>query len=305
MGKATVVGAVSGAISFGIGSVASSITVGKAIFQAGAHGMLGGTMSLLDGGDFGSGFLSGMVSSIISSGLQWININNIILKKAVMIAGGGLSGGISSSISGGDFWAGARQGLITSGLNHAMHAVFGKTKNNNYGDDCDDCKLKGGEYDGISFSEIEEGRIGWGVVGSSSISKHKFSNSEFHDFMIKNKSEYAAITNTLSASKNSIYALGLVSSYIKKLLGTGWGAGLNVQLSINTEKYKMLSNNYQNVLNSYYKLHSDATPNLRGVYMITVHRTSTNMYFTTGSIVHHFYDVFSLNHLGTIVGAFY
>lgn len=38
-----------------------------------------------------------------------------------MIASGGLSGGISSSIAGGNFWSGVRQGLITSGLNHAAH----------------------------------------------------------------------------------------------------------------------------------------------------------------------------------------
>ncbi|MBB1139283.1 hypothetical protein [Myroides sp. WP-1] len=38
-----------------------------------------------------------------------------------MIAGGGLSGGISSTIAGGDFWQGMRQGLIVSGLNHVMH----------------------------------------------------------------------------------------------------------------------------------------------------------------------------------------
>ncbi|MDM1408104.1 hypothetical protein [Myroides sp. DF42-4-2] len=38
-----------------------------------------------------------------------------------MIASGGLSGGISSTIAGGDFWQGMRQGLITSGLNHVLH----------------------------------------------------------------------------------------------------------------------------------------------------------------------------------------
>ncbi len=41
-----------------------------------------------------------------------------------MIAGGGLSGGISSTIAGGDFWQGMRQGLIVSGLNHLMHVVL-------------------------------------------------------------------------------------------------------------------------------------------------------------------------------------
>ena len=38
-----------------------------------------------------------------------------------MIASSGLSGGISSTIAGGDFWKGMRQGLITSGLNHVLH----------------------------------------------------------------------------------------------------------------------------------------------------------------------------------------
>ncbi len=45
-----------------------------------------------------------------------------------MIAGGGLSGGISSTIPGGDFWQGMRQGLIVSGLNHVMHMVENEIK---------------------------------------------------------------------------------------------------------------------------------------------------------------------------------
>jgi hypothetical protein len=43
-----------------------------------------------------------------------------------MIASGGLSGGLSSAIAGGNFWSGVREGLITSGLNHAMHSVVNK-----------------------------------------------------------------------------------------------------------------------------------------------------------------------------------
>jgi hypothetical protein len=34
-----------------------------------------------------------------------------------------LSGGISSSIAGGSFWKGVREGIITSGLNHVAHMV--------------------------------------------------------------------------------------------------------------------------------------------------------------------------------------
>lgn len=38
-----------------------------------------------------------------------------------MVAAGGLSGGLSSTIAGGNFWKGFRQGIITSGLNHVAH----------------------------------------------------------------------------------------------------------------------------------------------------------------------------------------
>jgi hypothetical protein len=45
-----------------------------------------------------------------------------------MIASGGLSGGLSSSIAGGNFWDGFRQGIITSGLNHAMNHMAQEIK---------------------------------------------------------------------------------------------------------------------------------------------------------------------------------
>lgn len=95
----------------------------------------------MDDGQFGTGLLSGLTSSAISSGVKGLSINfsagrndfggfsansfgrNAKLMKAIMIASGGLSGGVSSSIAGGNFWQGARQGLITSGLNHAAHWV--------------------------------------------------------------------------------------------------------------------------------------------------------------------------------------
>ncbi|MGG5209254.1 RHS repeat-associated core domain-containing protein [Chryseobacterium sp. MIQD13] len=145
LGKAAVTSAVMGAVSFGIGSVATSAAVGfigKAALQAGMHAMSGGIMSTLESGNFGSGFLSGAVSSLISSGIQALGTNftgngamqdanrNYIsmnsfgrsdLMKAVMVAAGGISGGISSTIAGGNFWQGFRQGIITSGLNHVAH----------------------------------------------------------------------------------------------------------------------------------------------------------------------------------------
>lgn len=140
MGKAAVMGAVSGAISFGIGAAATSLfgqvlTVGKALFEAGAHALTSGAMSAIDGGKFEAGALSGAISSLMASGIQSLGINFGVstdtktvyntfgrdYMKAAMLVMGGLSGGISSSIAGGNFWDGFKQGIITSGLNHLGH----------------------------------------------------------------------------------------------------------------------------------------------------------------------------------------
>ena len=119
-------GAVGGLASAGIGGVAAGIAspVVKAAFQIGAHGMSGGYMSLLQGGDFGSGFVSGAISSGFSSAAGALNVGNV-----AMIGVGGLSGGVGAWATGGNFWDGMRQGLITAGLNHAAnHAAEGLTK---------------------------------------------------------------------------------------------------------------------------------------------------------------------------------
>ncbi|AJA68925.1 hypothetical protein MYRA21_1775 [Myroides sp. A21] len=107
------------------------------------HGVSGGLMSELDGGKFISGFASGAISSMISSGIGKLgpktDTNGVVTEgvlstsdnKAMMIVGGGLSGGISSSIAGGDFMKGMQQGLITSGLNHSMHEVVYSSSSSN------------------------------------------------------------------------------------------------------------------------------------------------------------------------------
>ncbi|WP_415060178.1 RHS repeat domain-containing protein [Flavobacterium sp.] len=131
-GKAAVIGGASAAISFGIGKAVEGLAIfDKALFQAGMHGISGGLMNVLGGGEFGSGFASGVVSSLISSVIQArvdsknFATNNPGLFKAIMIASGGLSGGLSSTIAGGKFVDGFRQGVITSGLNHALHGGDG------------------------------------------------------------------------------------------------------------------------------------------------------------------------------------
>jgi hypothetical protein len=83
------------------------------------HGYTGGIMNVGNGGEFLSGFASGAASSLVSSGMQGLGtlyagdvlFGSTTLFKAVSIAAGGLSGGISSTIAGGNFWTGASKEL--------------------------------------------------------------------------------------------------------------------------------------------------------------------------------------------------
>jgi hypothetical protein len=124
-GQAAFLGFVGGGLSSGIGGLTSGIGgLGGAAMQAVAHATLGGIMSVANGGSFGPGFLSGLASSLTSSGV------GALLKGAsrgVVVAGmygsGALSGGLGSASAGGSFWDGARNGAITAGLNHLAHMI--------------------------------------------------------------------------------------------------------------------------------------------------------------------------------------
>lgn len=93
------------------------------------------------GGVLGFGSITAVVSSLGYAGLSAAGITSglaaagglvgggmalgITAIAAIPVAAGTLSGGISASVSGGNFWQGARQGAITSGLNH----IANHTKN--------------------------------------------------------------------------------------------------------------------------------------------------------------------------------
>jgi RHS repeat-associated protein len=129
-GKAALIGGIGGALSFGIGEIAQTLNgISRFGFQTLAHGTLGGGMSAADGGSFGSGFLSGSLSSMMSTGSAGLmgNSKSALAKGLVTVGTGALSGGIGSSIAGGNFWAGVRNGAISSTLNHGIHSgVFGE-----------------------------------------------------------------------------------------------------------------------------------------------------------------------------------
>ncbi|BDD00155.1 RHS repeat-associated core domain-containing protein [Persicobacter psychrovividus] len=136
-GKAAIFGAIGGAASFGIGQMIVGIPAtgagsmsafGKGTLQAFMHGHVGGVMNLAQGGEYIHGFASGAMGSAASSAIGGIKVNpkNIYWQKAGLIAAGGLVGGVSSEIAGGEFADGFRNGLISSGLNHAAHPLASK-----------------------------------------------------------------------------------------------------------------------------------------------------------------------------------
>jgi hypothetical protein len=115
-------------MAFGIGQVANTLTgFGKVAFQTLAHAHLGGVMSVANGGSYGIGALSGGLGSLAASGMGSLlkNASNF-WQGAGIIGSGAMMGGVSSTMAGGNFWDGFRNGAISSSLNHAMHGYADK-----------------------------------------------------------------------------------------------------------------------------------------------------------------------------------
>jgi hypothetical protein len=122
-GKAAFWGGYGALVSFGVGNAAGGLfgakaTLGKALFQMGAHGLTQGGISAAQGGNFWQSALSSGISSGIGSGIDGLGGS-----VGYQILGGGVSGGISSVISGGNFWKGFQVGISVAAFNHALHKL--------------------------------------------------------------------------------------------------------------------------------------------------------------------------------------
>ena len=144
--KSTFWGAVSGAVTFGIGEVFSTtlktgLTVaeslkgsigklGLALVRAGTHAVSQGVLSAMQGGDFVSGAAAGFFGSLGADAWGGAMKNLGYEKFAESTVGtvtfGALSGGIGAELSGGNFWQGAVTGGIVAGLNHELHRYADK-----------------------------------------------------------------------------------------------------------------------------------------------------------------------------------
>ncbi len=131
-------GAISGAVTFGIGSAVGGIgnQLLKATVQAVAHGVFQGGMSWFQRGDFVTGFASGALSSLASSAFGWDGngkgneglgwASDFRSSAGGKILFGAIAGGAGAALTKGNFWQGAVIGAMVAGLNHVMHD-FAKT----------------------------------------------------------------------------------------------------------------------------------------------------------------------------------
>lgn len=129
--RATLFGAVSGAATYGIGSIftAATNTFGNALLQAGAHSVSQGVLSMMQGQNFLSSIIGGMVGSLAASGwgamMKGVGLGQFSQNVYGMVTFSTLSGGVGAELAGGNFWKGAIAGGIVAGLNHAMHKLVG------------------------------------------------------------------------------------------------------------------------------------------------------------------------------------
>jgi hypothetical protein len=135
--KATFFGAISGAATFGIGEIFTVVKDGVQvatefakttlgfIAHTAAHGVSQGVLSMMQGGNFFTGAVSGMLGHLGAQAwgatMRGIGLNKFAQSTGGMIAFGALSGGVGAELSGGNFWQGVVIGGTVAGLNSAMH----------------------------------------------------------------------------------------------------------------------------------------------------------------------------------------
>lgn len=137
--KSVLMGAVSGAVTYGIGSVFSSTAAnalmtgvgefGKTIIQGAVHGIAQGTLSMMQGGKFlmaaASGFFGNLGAYGFGKGMASIGLKEFANNTAGTVLAGAVLGGVGSSLTGGNFWQGAVIGGVVAGLNHTLHKAMG------------------------------------------------------------------------------------------------------------------------------------------------------------------------------------
>jgi len=126
--KGALIGGLSGAAFHGIGDsfgiktgdfFGTKLSIGDFISKTALHGLVGGVMSVLQGGKFGHGFASAGVTQAFSGQIDRLDINTAQSAQRVITAA--VVGGTTSVISGGKFGNGAVTGAFSQALNDELH----------------------------------------------------------------------------------------------------------------------------------------------------------------------------------------
>lgn len=172
--KATLWGGISGAVTFGIGSIFNAAATGVltttghaikeaiggfglAMVQAGTHAVAQGVMSLMQGGSFEQAFWSGALGSLGASGWREVMGSS----GTSMVAFGAISGGVGAVLSKGNFWEGAFIGGSVAWFNHKLHET-----NSSFEDDGRDPSGKGKKRKQTT-DKIKQGAKAGKEVGTS------------------------------------------------------------------------------------------------------------------------------------------
>jgi hypothetical protein len=106
----------------GIEIVTSRVATGSSIAKVAAHAITGGTLTQLQGGKFGHGFVAAGFTEALSPAVGQLgegsDFGTVLAKTAVSAA----IGGTASKLSGGNFANGAQTGAFQQLFNSAVHA---------------------------------------------------------------------------------------------------------------------------------------------------------------------------------------
>jgi len=134
--KSVGTGAISGAVTFGIGQAFGAVGGGFNTFgdklahelgRAFTHGVAQGMIAGYTGGNMLQSFASGAFGSLGGSAFQGVG-GKFAGSFTGTVGFSALSGGIGAELSGGDFWRGATTGALIGALNHGVHAAANAIK---------------------------------------------------------------------------------------------------------------------------------------------------------------------------------
>jgi RHS repeat-associated protein len=124
-GKSAGIGALSGAVTFGVGQMFGSVgSMGLSgeLGRAFTHAWANSTIAMYTGGDPLSAFIAGGLGSLAGSAFMMYG-GQFANSIAGNYAFSGLAGGVGAELTGGNFWEGAATGLMVAGLNHIQQGI--------------------------------------------------------------------------------------------------------------------------------------------------------------------------------------